>query len=400
MTLLLAGCRGDDPIEGESIFDTTTPVVDPSLPTASFDQWLYDHFVTPYNTRIVYRFDQQSADMDYQVTPADYEKSQLMAQLIRHLFYDVYAGQAGEEFMRRFAPRELQFVGSPMINAYHQTQVLGYASGGIKITLCNVNALPLRTTWNSREIGDLNLYYFHTMHHEFAHILHQTYTMPVAFRQTTPGTYDPMNWQMRDSVDAHQLGYVTQYASSTHSEDFVECLSSLITDGDEVWMHRIINATLPGVKPGEKEEVLGLIDSLGITGLDDPAKDWNSFTIYRDYRIGASADTAFVRYSTSFARLDPLYADYNAGYDRLIHVPVATVTSFRDYLSGWVPTSVAGQSAGMSAMLRKIDIATGWSRDKCHLHIYGLRADLRRRQDSLNAFLRDSVTIVPLGIGQ
>ena len=47
--------------------------------------------------------------------------------------------------------------------------VLGTAEGGKKITLYNVNDLNVKKI----NIEKLNNYYFETMHHEFAHILHQ-----------------------------------------------------------------------------------------------------------------------------------------------------------------------------------------------------------------------------------
>lgn len=51
--------------------------------------------------------------------------------------------------------------------------VLGTAEGGMKITLYNVNDINP----DKIDINLLNEYYFQTMHHEFAHILHQTKTM-------------------------------------------------------------------------------------------------------------------------------------------------------------------------------------------------------------------------------
>lgn len=50
--------------------------------------------------------------------------------------------------------------------------VLGTAEGGMKITLYNVNDINP----DQIDINLLNDYYFQTMHHEFAHILHQTKT--------------------------------------------------------------------------------------------------------------------------------------------------------------------------------------------------------------------------------
>ncbi len=127
----------------------------------------------------------------------------------------------------------------------------------------------------------LNKDQFHTMHHEFSHILHQTKSYPVSFGQVTPGSYDGRNWQDRDSVESHRLGFITQYGSSATYEDFVETLSCTITDTDERWMNTIIDACLNGgVHEGDKEQIYQLIEDLEIEGLDDSSKPWNKFTVY------------------------------------------------------------------------------------------------------------------------
>ena len=59
--------------------------------------------------------------------------------------------------------------------------VLGTAEGGMKITLYNVNDINP----DKIDINLLNEYYFQTMHHEFAHILHQTKNYDPAFDRIT-----------------------------------------------------------------------------------------------------------------------------------------------------------------------------------------------------------------------
>ena len=57
--------------------------------------------------------------------------------------------------------------------------VLGTAEGGKKITLYNVNDLNVKKI----NIEKLNNYYFETMHHEFAHILHQKRNFDPSFNR-------------------------------------------------------------------------------------------------------------------------------------------------------------------------------------------------------------------------
>ena len=287
VVVLLAGftsCSDDD--FTESIFDTTTPAVDQSKATAPFDQWLFDNFVVPYNTEIQYRFNFPASNLDFQLAPADYKKSQLLANYIRYLFYDVYTKYGGEDFMKKYGPRIFHFIGSAAYSPTTGTETLGYASAGVKITLINVNNMKLWTPTDQYTAADMELLnkdQFHTMHHEFSHILHQTKSYPVAYGQITPGSYDPRSWQERDSVESHRLGYITQYGSSASYEDFVETLSCTITDTDCRWMHTLIDACANGgVKDGDKEQVYELIQDLEIDGLDDPAKSWNNFTLYEE----------------------------------------------------------------------------------------------------------------------
>ena len=88
-----SSCRSGDDLT-ESIFDTNVPVLDETKATYPFDKWIYDNFLVPYNVDVKYRFDLSASDMNFQLTPADYNRSQLLAHFIRYLFYDVYTKYA------------------------------------------------------------------------------------------------------------------------------------------------------------------------------------------------------------------------------------------------------------------------------------------------------------------
>ena len=143
---------------------------------------------------------------------------------------------------------------------------MGYASAGVKITLINVNNMKYWTPespYTDADMDQLNKDQFHVMHHEFSHILHQTKSYPVAFGQITAGTYMPRDWQNRDSIETHMLGYLTHYGSSATYEDFVELLSCTITDTDTRWMNTSIDACANGgLKVGDKEQVLELMHAI------------------------------------------------------------------------------------------------------------------------------------------
>ena len=396
-----SSCRGGDEFT-DSIFDTNVPVVDETKATYPFDQWLYDNFVVPYNVDVKYRFDLSASDLNFQLTPADYNRSQLLAHFIRYLFYDVYTKYAGDDFMKMYGPRIFHFIGSSGYSPTTGTEVLGTASGGVKITLYNVNEMKPYSegiTYEGEDISVLNERYFHTMHHEFSHILHQTKSYPVTFGQVTSGSYDPINWQDRDSVWTHQNGYVTHYASSATYEDFVETLSCIITDSPHRWMNRIINAAAMGVRQGDKEDILELIDSLEIN-LDDPNGHWNNFTLYEEseYNDQTGEYESTERYVIDEHRLlgfQVVNKEATAYVAQYKYKKYREFTSFRTFLNDEVKISTSDELTGINALLKKLDIATKWYTEKWGLYAYTLRREVVERQNAINDYLKE-ITIYEL----
>lgn len=395
LLLCLSSCRNDDDFT-ETIFDTSIPDVDTESATGPFDLWLYENFVVPYNTEIQYKFNLPASKLDYLLSPADYKKSQLLAHFIKYLFYEVYTKYAGEEFMKKYGPRIFHFIGSPAYSPTTGTEELGYASAGVKITLIKVNEMKLWTStsqYDAMDLEKLNEYQFHTMHHEFSHILHQTKSYPVTFGQVTPGDYDGRNWQDRDSVLSHSLGFVTQYGSSATYEDFVETLSCAITNTDCRWMYTIIDACANGgVKEGDKERVYELIDSLQIEGLDNPNKPWNNFTLKKETSVDSETGEETERFVPDFHEKDAKLHSENS----LTYVVEKKFTSFRDYLDNWVEIDSSSETGGMNALLKKLDIATEWYTSQWGLHLFELRKEVKQRQSEINDYIRDNVTIYEL----
>jgi glutaredoxin-related protein len=272
---------------------------------------------------------------------------------------------------------------------------LGYASGGVKITLINVNNLRLWTADNpytGADVEQLNRDQFHTMHHEFSHILHQTKSYPSAFGLVTAGNYDPRTWGERDSVETNSLGYLTNYGSSATYEDFVETLSCTITDSDYAWMNYIINACMnTGID--DKQKVYDLIDSLGIANLDNPGKPWNNFTVKKESVLNTETNKyeETGRYISSFhennVKIQNEAKNITARYTN-----VKSFTSFRDYLDNWVE-STGNPNAGINAILTKIETARKWHQEKWGLELFALRREVRARQDKINDYVKANVTI-------
>lgn len=214
---------------------------DTTIYTYQFDQWLYEHFTVPYNVEFIYKLDDAAMDPNYNVVPVSIGKADTLAHLALYLWYDVYDQVVDSSFLRTYGPKMLQVVGSAMINADQGTEKLGYAEGGIKITILKVNKME------TDNIDQLNEYVFKTMHHEFSHILHQQKQYPKDFEQITPADYDPSGWQHRSLEEAAALGYVSAYASKETHEDFVETIANYIVLPQNDWDYILFCA-------GEKQD--------------------------------------------------------------------------------------------------------------------------------------------------
>lgn len=222
---------------GPSIFDTTEYPLDRTAYTFPLDTFVKANFLDPYNVRFIYKMEDIGSDMAKNLTPARYEQSVKLATLSKYLWYDVYEKYAGKEFLKENSPRIIHVIGSKSYNPTQGTETLGVAEGGIKITLYGADDL------DENDIDYMNKYFFHTMHHEFGHILDQTKLHPSAFNLLSSGHYNAMGWSdVPDSV-SNGLGFVTSYASSAYSEDLVEVSSTYITADTIQWINMLNTAS-------------------------------------------------------------------------------------------------------------------------------------------------------------
>lgn len=228
--LLLASCT-------EEKLDPNSQIYDSVVKQNEFDEWLTENYVEPYNIEFIYRMEYIESDMNYYLVPAEYDKSVQIAKLMIHLCLEAYDDVTGSrDFIKTYFPKMIHIIGSA---AYRNngTMVLGTAEGGLKITLYMINSLRLDPDY-------LNEYYFHTMHHEFAHILHQTKPYSSDFEMISGTEYvkDSWNSTYTSDEDAQQNGFITPYASSEPNEDFVELLSTYITNTPAFWKNMLRTA--------------------------------------------------------------------------------------------------------------------------------------------------------------
>jgi len=239
---LLFSCSKEK-INSESIF------VDRKVERNELDNYIDKTYTKDYNISILYKFVEKESDLNYNLSPASYESSVRMTKLLYHLGIDPYNKVTGsKDFIRKYFPKLLNYIGSP---AYRNngTFVLGTAEGGVKITLYLLNRLNAQT---GKDIEFLNYFYFHTMHHEFAHILHQTKGYPVAFEQITGSKYVADSWSNiyseNDLETVISNGFISPYAAKEPNEDFVETYSYYITLTPEEWDARVSNGDDKGIE--------------------------------------------------------------------------------------------------------------------------------------------------------
>ena len=233
---ITCACSNDD-LSSESIFDTTSPERN------DFDKWLLSNYTNPYNIEFNYLYNDKLSDNQYNVVPAGMANSKAMALLLKHVWLDAYTEVAGEDFVKSNTFRVIQLIGSPEYST-NSSIVLGTAEGGIQVTLFRINELDINNIYvNQNEPYrdksavplDLNYWYFHTMHHEFCHILTQQQSYSTDFQTISAGKYHSTDWiNVADTV-APAEGFVSGYASGEYNEDFAELFSTYVTSSPTAW---------------------------------------------------------------------------------------------------------------------------------------------------------------------
>ena len=236
VALSVTSCSNDDP-KDDTIFPTTTTANDP------FDKWLEANYTYPYNVDFKYKMEDVYSDMKYHLVPADSAKSAKLAIITKFLWFDAYAECVGPDFVKANGPRIIHLIGSPAYNSGQGTMVLGTAEGGLIVTLYMVNKL---TNQMLTDYDTMNEYYFHTMHHEFTHILNQKKPYSENFQHITESGYISGDWYRKNQRMANTQGFVTPYAMSEAREDFAEMLSVYVTTPPSGWQKIMTTAGKKG----------------------------------------------------------------------------------------------------------------------------------------------------------
>ncbi len=213
------------------------------------DAWLYDNFTKPYNIAVDYRWNGSELGLNNTLVPTKEEQVMPLMNVVKEAWIDVYAEIAGEEFIKKLSPRQYVLVGSPQYNA-NGTITVGSASAGSKVVI-------YRTNWFSVEDRAIVKRVLKTIHHEFAHILHQNVMFPAEYELITPADYTS-SWNGVADAVANNAGFITPYSMADVNEDFAEMVAVLLTEGAEGYEEILQSITNPDavVKIRQKEEIV------------------------------------------------------------------------------------------------------------------------------------------------
>ncbi len=374
LLLLPTACSEDD--LGPTIFPDVSDDADPTSYTYKFDTWVNREFRDVYNLDFKYKMEDVEADMNYNLVPATFDNARDLCLLTKYLWFDSYGEHTGVDFLKQYGPRILHLVGSPAYNPNNGTETLGLAEGGLKVTLFKVNEM------NLEDINQMNEYYFRTMHHEFAHILHQTKNYPVEFNTLSTGRYDDSSWQSKDIGYVASLGFITPYASSQQREDFAETIANYLTRTDDA-MALIKWMAAQGW-------------TTGIEGDVDPGDDVIYYCRYITSNPDKPEEKEYFLYSME---KDHTYRPCVIGYNDEHMYTVAEVESYLENFSKTHTVSAVedtDQMNGLDIINQKQNIARNWFKEEWHLDLDELREIVQRRQKNfdINA-LRGEVDAIP-----
>lgn len=225
----LVSCSGEDFVPNETLLGLGGE----EQTYSEVDNWIYENLTKPYNIDVKYKWDQAELDKNKTLVPIDEKLVVPVMKMIKKIWIDTYVELAGASFIRQLAPKRFVLVGSPSYNT-GGTYTTGEAEGGRKITIFRLN-------WYDNTDKDMIQNIMKTVHHEFAHIMHQTIMYPTEFKSITPEGYTT-SWNNTEDEEAIKLGFVSTYARSTSNEDFVEMIARIAVYGPEWYEERVAKA--------------------------------------------------------------------------------------------------------------------------------------------------------------
>lgn len=223
-----SACTEKEEALKESNLDITTP----SLNTT--DVWLRDNFTTPYNIEVLYNWNENTVDFNRFLYPPTLENVQPAMEAIKTIWLDTYNEVAGDDFVKKIAPRQILLIGGINRNP-SGTITLGLAEAGARITFFNTDLV------NLKDRNSLTRF-VSTIQHEYIHIINQTVPFDIeTYKQITPSGYTAQ-WFNSSVAEARELGFISDYARSNENEDFAEMLTAMLSNDSTSY-----NAIIDGI---------------------------------------------------------------------------------------------------------------------------------------------------------
>ena len=213
--IFMTACQKEETIT-KSLLDTNKPQLN------NLDSWLENNFTTPYNIEVLYRWNENKTKLERYLHPPKLERVQPTMEAIKKIWLDSYKEVAGENFVKKIAPRELLLIGGRNLNP-SGTITLGVAENGLRITFFNVDIVNLKDRTSLIE-------FIETIQHEYVHILNQNIPFDEeSYQKITPSGYTG-EWFNETTADSRELGYITNYARSNEIEDFAEMVTAMLSN--------------------------------------------------------------------------------------------------------------------------------------------------------------------------
>lgn len=244
-------CKKDDftPVD----INTLNP--DSTVTYTALDAWIKANYLDPYNVDVVYRANSYFHDYDRNVTPPDPSVVQPYLQTVLDGYYTPYNEVAGETFLKKYGFRQFVLYGS---TSYDGSNVgyAGTASGGIQINIFGLDGFSLTPDYIKSRLG--------VIHHEYTHILQQTFPMPSDFQQFTAAYYNA-NWTKTPADTSHRYGFVSSYASENPVEDMAETNRAMLVSGPSWFDYWVKTSTAGSAGLRQKESsIVNYYNNIGI----------------------------------------------------------------------------------------------------------------------------------------
>jgi len=218
----LIACQQKETLNSKSVLTV------PNKARTELDNYIYNTF-SPYNIVVNYNYIDADFDMRRYFYPPTESKVEPLLRVIKKVWIDPYETVGGSDFVKIAAPRQISLIGGYNVNQ-GGTITLGIADSGMKITLFNVDQF---NTSNEAVIRE----YFHTIHHEYCHIINQRKPYDEEFGKITPAY--SADWFNITTADANNAGFISPYAKLNDKEDFAEMTSLMLNMSKTKWDQKV-----------------------------------------------------------------------------------------------------------------------------------------------------------------